>query len=95
MPDLSIVVPVYNTEEDYLRSCFASIEACVRTGISLETIVVDDGSDPSYGARLSDILAEYDIRASLHRKVNGGQNSARALGAELATGEYLFFRGLG
>lgn len=91
MPDLSIVIPVYNTEEDYLRSCFASIEACVRTGISLETIVVDDGSDPSYGARLSDILAEYDIRASLHRKVNGGQNSARALGAELATGEYLFF----
>ncbi len=90
MPDLSIVIPVYNTEEDYLRSCFASIEACVRTGISLETIVVDDGSDPSYGARLSDILAEYDIRASLHRKVNGGQNSARALGAELATGEYLF-----
>ena len=91
MPDLSIVIPVYNTEEDYLHSCFASIEACARVGISLETIVVDDGSDPSYGAGLSDILAGYDIRASLHHKVNGGQNSARALGASLATGEYLLF----
>lgn len=91
MPDLSIVIPVYNTEKDYLRSCFASIEACVRAGISLETIVVDDGSDSSYSARLSSILAGYDIRASLHRKVNGGQNSARALGASLATGEYLLF----
>lgn len=91
MPDLSIIIPVYNTEKDYLRSCFASIEACVRVGISLETIVVDDGSDSSYGARLSSILAGYDIRASLHRKVNGGQNSARALGAALATGEYLLF----
>ena len=91
MPDLSIVIPVYNTEEDYLHSCLTSIEACARVGISLETIVVDDGSDLSYGARLSDILAGYDIRASLHHKVNGGQNSARALGASLATGEYLLF----
>ncbi len=91
MPDLSIVIPVYNTEEDYLHSCLTSIEACARVGISLETIVVDDGSDLSYGARLSDILVGYDIRASLHHKVNGGQNSARALGASLATGEYLLF----
>lgn len=91
MPDLSIVIPVYNTEEEYLRRCLASIEECVHAGISLETIVVDDGSDPSYGARLSSILAGYDIRTNLHRKVNGGQNSARALGAALATGEYLLF----
>jgi len=91
MPDLSIVIPVYNTEEDYLRSCFASIEACVRAGISLETIVVDDGSEVDYGNKLAGILEGYDIRASLHRKVNGGQNSARALGAALATGEYLLF----
>lgn len=91
MPDLSIVIPVSNTEEEYLRRCLASIEECVHAGISLETIVVDDGSDPSYGARLSSILAGYDIRTNLHRKVNGGQNSARALGAALATGEYLLF----
>lgn len=91
MPDLSIVIPVYNTEEEYLRRCLASIEECVRAGISLETIVVDDGSDPSYAARLSDILVRYDIHANLHRKANGGQNSARALGASLATGEYLLF----
>lgn len=91
MPDLSIVIPVYNTEKDYLRSCFASIEACVRAGISLETIVVDDGSEADYANKLAGILEGYDIRASLHRKANGGQNSARALGVALATGEYLLF----
>ena len=91
MPDLSIVIPVYNTEKDYLRSCFASIEACVRAGIFLETIVVDDGSEADYANKLAGILEGYDIRASLHRKANGGQNSARALGAALATGEYLLF----
>ncbi|WP_165249378.1 glycosyltransferase family 2 protein [Adlercreutzia sp. ZJ141] len=90
-PPLSIIMPVYNTEEKYIRPCLASIEACGAAGFHPEVVIVDDGSEPYYGTTLLRIVNQYDINARVFRKANGGQNSARAWGVTHATGEYLLF----
>ena len=91
MVDLSIVIPVYNTEDEYLRPCLESLESCARAGMSFEAIIVDDGSDNSYGELLEGILKKYGFFSRYYRKDNGGQNSARSFGAKLAQGRYLLF----
>lgn len=85
MPKVSIIVPVYNTEK-YLRKCLDSL--IHQTLKDIEIIIVNDGSsDNSQG-----IINEYakkDIRVKAYFKENGGQGSARNLGLEKATGEYI------
>ncbi|WP_419060643.1 glycosyltransferase family 2 protein [Enteroscipio rubneri] len=91
-PALSIVIPIYNTEEEYLRPCFASVEGFTRLcQYGVQVVVVDDGSEPDYAKWLSDALRTYDFEYALYRKNNGGQNSARELGVQKASGEYLLF----
>ena len=58
MPKISIVVPVYNTEQ-YLRRCLDSI--LCQTFSDFELILVDDGSTDS-GSRICDEYAGKDSR---------------------------------
>ena len=86
-PLISVIVPVYNIKE-YLTRCVTSI-----TGQSyekLEILLVDDGSTDGTGV-LCDELAEQDQRIRVFHKENGGSSSARNLGIQNATGEFLGF----
>ncbi len=87
MPKVSVVIPVYNVER-YLKECLDSILG--QTLKEIEIICVDDGSaDHSL-----DILKEYgdrDCRISIMTQENRGASSARNHGADLASGEYLYF----
>lgn len=84
---ISIVVPVYNLQEE-LERCVTSIEA--QSHENLEIILVDDGStDNSWDVIC--ILAEKDNRIIPIKKENGGVTSARLTGVEAATGEYIGF----
>ena len=58
MPKLSIIVPVYNTDQ-YLRDCIDSILA--QTFTDFELILVDDGSTDNSGA-ICDEYAQADQR---------------------------------
>lgn len=89
--DLSIIIPIYNTEEHFLRSCFSSILECVDSGLSLEVVVVDDGSSPDYAVRLQRLIEDAIPSTVLVSKDNGGQNSARSLGLKYASGRYVLF----
>lgn len=86
---VSLVIPVYNSER-YLRQCLDSVIS--QTYRSLEIICVNDGSsDGSYS-----ILEEYasrDDRIRIFTKENEGRGaaSARNLGLENASGEYIQF----
>lgn len=89
--DLSIVIPVYNTELIYIKKCLSSVSACRDFGISLEVILVDDGSESEYVEQLRSVVNELTPFASFFSKSNGGQNSARSLGINYATGRYVLF----
>lgn len=84
---ISVIVPVYNTEE-YLPRCLDSIIG--QTFDNIEVIVVDDGStDNSYS-----VCREYagrDTRIRLFHKKNGGASSARNLALDKVQGEYIVF----
>ena len=86
-PLLSIIVPVYNILE-YLPRCVHSITA--QTYQNLEILLVDDGSTDGTG-EMCDLLAEEDERIRVFHKENGGSSSARNLGIQMASGEFLGF----
>ena len=79
---ISVIVPVYNTEE-YLVRCVESIQK--QTYRNLEIILVDDGSTDESGM-LCDELAQKDERIRVIHKENGGSSSARNEGIKAANG---------
>ena len=87
-PVVSVVIPVYNTPEFYLRPCLQSVWAQTYEG--LDVILVDDGSSPE-AAQLCDRLAKQDPRTRVIHKENGGVSTARNAGIEAAHGAYLCF----
>lgn len=86
-PKISIIVPVYNTEQ-YLKQCIDSITS--QTLEDIEIIIVDDGSKEEC-AKLCDELAVTDPRIKVIHKINGGLGLARNSGLEVASGEYVGF----
>ena len=86
-PILSIVVPVYN-EEDNIRPLFEKIQTvCEAIGDAYEVLFVDDGSKDKTFSVLSE-LSEQEARLSVIRfQKNAGQTAAMAAGFEFAQGE--------
>ena len=73
---------------EYLPRCVHSVTA--QTYKNLEIILVDDGSTDGTG-ELCDKLAAQDERIRVLHKENGGSSSARNLGLQESTGEYVGF----
>lgn len=86
-PQLSIIVPVYNTEK-YLDGCIQSI--LTQTFQDWELILIDDGSTDGSG-KICDQYANRDVRIYTKHTVNRGLSSARNTGLDLAKGEYISF----
>lgn len=87
IPKLSIIVPVYNSEQ-YLSRCVNSI---VAQGFKdFELLIIDDGSTDS-SKELCDKYAKQDNRIRVFHKSNGGVSSARNLGLDNAQGEWVMF----
>lgn len=87
MPEISIIVPVYNVE-NYIRRCIDSILA--QTFTDIEILLIDDGSKDSSGS-ICDEYASKDGRIRAIHKVNGGVSSARNAGLDNAIGRYIMF----
>lgn len=87
MPEVSIIVPVYNVEK-YLKQCIDSI--LVQTFGDFELILVDDGS-PDKCPEICDEYAKKDGRVKVIHKENGGLSSARNAGMKIARGKYILF----
>lgn len=84
---ISIIVPVYNTEQ-YLSRCINSI--LNQNFTDFELLLIDDGSKDGSGA-ICDAYAEEDTRVRVFHKENGGVSSARNLGLDNAKGEWVTF----
>ena len=87
MPKVSVIIPVYNTEQ-YLRECLDSVVN--QTLKDIEIICVNDGSTDNSG-RILEEYAEKDSRIKVIHKENTGSANSRNVGIEIATGEYLGF----
>jgi putative glycosyltransferase len=87
MPQVSIIIPVYNSEK-YLRMTIESL--LNQTYKDFEIILVDDGSVDASG-KLCDDLSLTDRRIVVIHKENGGVSSARNVGIENARGELISF----
>ncbi len=88
-PYLSVVVPVYN-EEDNVRALQERIAAALDPlGIAYEVIYVDDGSRDASFARLKEVAAvDSRVRVISFRR-NFGQTAAMAAGFDAAAGEVI------
>ena len=82
---VSVIMPVYNA----LKYIEKSVDSILCQSLkSLELILVDDGSTDGSGA-WCDKLAQEENRVKVFHKQNGGASSARNVGLENATGEYV------
>lgn len=79
MPQISVVVPLYNKAE-YIRRCLDSVTN--QTFTDFELIVVDDGSTDGGASLVAEIQ---DRRLSLISRENGGAAAARNTGIAAAT----------
>ena len=87
IPDVSIIVPIYNVEK-YLRSCIDSILS--QTFISFELLLIDDGSTDASGA-ICDEYALMDRRVHVTHQINRGVSAARNVGLDKSVGKYVCF----
>lgn len=85
MPEISIIVPVYNTEM-YLEECLSSI--CAQTLSDIEIICIDDGSTDKSGSILEQ-FALLDKRIKVIHKANTGYGHTMNMGISAVSGKYI------
>ena len=88
-PDLSVIVPFYNEEDNVEPMHAAIVDAVERLAIPFEMVFVDDGSqDRTLQQAIG--LARNDVRVRVVQfRRNFGQTAAMAAGIELARGKVL------
>lgn len=86
-PKISVIIPVYNAEST-LRRCVDSVLA--QTFTEFECLLINDGSKDKSG-EICDEYAARDSRIRVFHKENGGVSSARNVGLDNATGEWIAF----
>lgn len=87
MPEVSIIIPVYNVEK-YLLRCLESVKN--QKFINIEVILVDDGSTDKSG-NICDEFCKSNDRFSVIHKKNAGLGYARNTGLDYASGKYVLF----
>lgn len=88
MIDVSVIVPVYNTEK-YLEKCLGSI--INQTFINYEIIIINDGSPDNSETIIQEYLTKYPQKIKYYKKENGGLSEARNMGILKSSGKYLMF----
>ena len=87
MKKVSIIIPCYNGSKT-LHRCLDSVVS--QTYKNLEVLVINDGSKDNSAEIIFEYAKKYPF-IQLISKENGGQSTARNLGLELCTGDYVMF----
>ncbi|MEN5194445.1 glycosyltransferase [Sphingobacterium faecium] len=86
-PLISIIMPVYNTEQ-YVD---AAIESVIKQEFKdFELLLINDGS-PDHSAQILQKWADHDQRVQVFYQHNQGLSAARNKGLSLAKGKYVYF----
>ena len=85
MPDISIIVPIYNAEK-YLNKCLDSL--INQTKKELEFVLINDGSTD----KTDSIIKNYnDKRIKYFKNKNQGIGKTRNFGISKSSGKYIMF----
>jgi glycosyltransferase involved in cell wall biosynthesis len=87
LPDISVVIPVYNTQE-YLEQCLFSIQN--QTLQNIEIICVDDGSTDN-SLQIIERHQNKDERIRIITKKNTGYGNTMNIGIQVSRGKYIAF----
>ena len=87
MPKVSVIIPIYNSQKN-LKECLNSV--INQTLKDIEIICIDDGSTDK-SLKITKDFAKNDNRIIILTQQNKGAGSARNLGIEKASGDYLAF----
>lgn len=87
-PLVSVIIGLYNVERFLKSKRLQDIRH--QTYTNLEIILVDDGSTDETGKLIDELSAE-DTRMRVIHKQNGGVSSARNVGLDIASGEFIYF----
>lgn len=86
--ELSIIIPVYNTEIKKIERC---INSTLKVNLSdYEIVFIDDGSKEELSKKYNTLVTKYK-NVKYFKKPNGGVSSARNYGIEKATKKYVMF----
>lgn len=88
-PDISLVVPVYNEEDNLLPLYEKVLETVDTAGITFEMILVDDGSTDRSLDRLRELVDRDSRIVAVELRRNFGQTAAMAAGIDEARGEFV------
>ena len=88
-PSVSIVIPVYNEEENIADLVQRVGDAIGATGRSFELICVDDGSRDGSAAMLAELAATREWLRPLYLIRNYGQSAALQAGFDAARGDII------
>ena len=86
LPDLSVVVPVYNEEESLEELHGRVFKVLDNLDLSWELILVNDGSEDSSPRIISEICSSDDRCRGIHLSRNFGHQAALAAGLDHARG---------
>lgn len=87
--ELSIVVPIYNEQENVEAVYGAITSALNQTGSSFEIIMVDDGSSDGSYKLLRDLASKDDSLKVIRFRRNFGQTAAMSAGFDAAMGDII------
>lgn len=85
---ISIIVPVYKVQLDYLRICLDSL--INQTMKESEFIIVSDGA-PKAECSVCEEFAKKDSRFKFYKRTHVGVSATRNFGIDVAQGDYLTF----
>ena len=88
MPEVSVIVPVYNVEK-YLERCLNSLVN--QTLENIEIIIVNDGTKDNSEEIIKKFMEKYPQKIVYLKKENGGLSDARNYGIPYVKGEYIAF----
>ncbi|MFA6435161.1 MAG: glycosyltransferase family 2 protein [Elusimicrobiales bacterium] len=89
IPKISVVIPVYN-EKDNLKNLAGELSAAFKaSGLSWESVWVDDGSTDGSGPELRSVVKDLPGARLISFARNFGQTAALSAGIQASSGEYI------
>ena len=88
-PLISLLTPVYNTKESWLKSCFESMISQIYT--NWEWCICDNASNPATSKIIQEFVATDSRIKSIRLDVNQGGAGGTNAALEIATGDFIGF----